>query len=101
MAQTPLSQPAPPGSLSAIVMSYLKRLGPAAVLAVGSATLPLLGSFVLFYYINRLGDFLKGEGLANMLLEFEITGQFQTPDGRRQSLRFSTALDGSGNVKLG
>lgn len=44
---------------------------------------------------------IKGEGFANMLLEFEITGQFQTADGRRQSLRFSTALDGSGNVKLG
>lgn len=53
-------------------MSYLKRLGPAAVLAVGSATLPLLGSFVLFYYINRLGDFLKGEGLAGAA--YYVTG---------------------------
>ncbi|MFO0592758.1 MAG: type VI secretion system baseplate subunit TssE [Polyangiaceae bacterium] len=43
---------------------------------------------------------IKGEAFAQMLLEFEITGQFQTPDGRRQSLRLSTAMDGSGNVKL-
>jgi len=44
---------------------------------------------------------IKGEGLAMMLLEFEITGQFQLPDGRRQSLRLGAALDGSGNVRLG
>ncbi len=45
-------------------MTYLRRLGPAAFLAVGSAVLPLLGSFVLFYYINQLGDFLKDEGMT-------------------------------------
>lgn len=49
-------------SLASVAASYFKRLGPAAVLAIGSATLPVLGSFVLFYYINQLGDFLKESG---------------------------------------
>jgi type VI secretion system protein len=44
---------------------------------------------------------IKGEGLAQMILEFEITGQFQLPDGRRQSLRVGASMDGSGNVRLG
>lgn len=43
---------------------------------------------------------VKGESLAQMVLEFEITGQFQLPDGRRQSLRVGASLDGSGNVRL-
>lgn len=43
---------------------------------------------------------IKGEALASMVLEFEITGQFQLPDGRRQSLRVGASLDGSGNVRL-
>lgn len=44
---------------------------------------------------------VKNEVTHNMLLEFEITAQLQYPDGRRQALRFSTSVDGSGNVKLG
>jgi type VI secretion system protein len=44
---------------------------------------------------------MKNEMTHNMLLEFEITAQLQHPDGRRQALRFSTAVDQSGNVKLG
>ncbi len=44
---------------------------------------------------------VKSEALAQMVLEFEITGQFQLPDGRRQSLRVGASLDGSGNVRLG
>lgn len=43
---------------------------------------------------------IKGESLAQMVLEFEITGQFQLPDGRRASLRVGASLDGSGNVRL-
>jgi len=43
---------------------------------------------------------IKGEALAQMVLEFEITGQFQMPDGRRQSLRIGASMDGSGNVRL-
>ena len=44
---------------------------------------------------------MKNEATHSMLLEFEITAQLQHPDGRRQALRFSTAVDQSGNVKLG
>ena len=43
---------------------------------------------------------IKGEVGSEMILQFEITAQLQLPDGRRQSLRFSTAVDGSGNVKV-
>ncbi len=43
---------------------------------------------------------LKNEIGAEMVLQFEITAQLHLPDGRRQSLRFSTAVDGSGNVKV-
>lgn len=44
---------------------------------------------------------IKSDALAMMLLDFEITGQFQLPDGRRQSLRLGAQLDGSGNVRFG
>ena len=43
---------------------------------------------------------LKNDLAAEMTLQFEITAQLNLPDGRRQSLRFSTAVDGSGNVKV-
>jgi type VI secretion system protein len=43
---------------------------------------------------------LKGEDMAAMTLQFEITAQLHLPDGRRQSLRFSTDVDGSGNVRV-
>lgn len=36
----------------------------------------------------------------SMLIEFEITGQIQLPDGRRQAIRMATAIDDCGNVKL-
>jgi len=44
---------------------------------------------------------IKNEVLGTMYLEFEITGQLHYPDGRRSGLRFSTSVDGSGNVKIG
>jgi type VI secretion system protein len=44
---------------------------------------------------------IKNEVALEMILQFEITAQLQLPDGRRQSLRFSTNVDGSGNVKFG
>lgn len=44
---------------------------------------------------------IKNEVTHNMMLEFEITGQIQYPDGRRTGFRFSTAVDTSGNVKAG
>ena len=44
---------------------------------------------------------LKGEDIHEMMLVFEITAQLQLPDGRRQSLRFATNVDPSGNVKMG
>jgi type VI secretion system protein len=43
---------------------------------------------------------IKSDLSAEMTLQFEITAQLNLPDGRRQSLRFSTAVDGSGNVKV-
>jgi type VI secretion system protein len=44
---------------------------------------------------------IKNESVASMVLEFEITGQYQLPDGRRQSLRLGASMDASGNVHLG
>jgi type VI secretion system protein len=43
---------------------------------------------------------VKSEVLGDMILQFEITAQLQLPDGRRQALRFTTGVDGSGNVKV-
>jgi type VI secretion system protein len=43
---------------------------------------------------------LKNDLAAEMILQFEITAQLTLPDGRRQSLRFATMVDGSGNVKV-
>jgi type VI secretion system protein len=43
---------------------------------------------------------LKNDLGHEMVLQFEITAQLHLPDGRRQALRFSTAVDGSGNVKV-
>jgi type VI secretion system protein len=44
---------------------------------------------------------LKNDVANEMILQFEITAQLNLPDGRRQSLRFSTSVDPSGNVKVG
>lgn len=44
---------------------------------------------------------IKSEFAHEMVLQFEITAQLHLPDGRRQSLRFATSVDGSGNVKIG
>jgi type VI secretion system protein len=44
---------------------------------------------------------LKNDAAHEMVLQFEITAQIQTPDGRRQALRYSTSVDSSGNVKMG
>jgi type VI secretion system protein len=44
---------------------------------------------------------IKNEAMHEMVLQFEITAQLHLPDGRRQSLRFATTVDGSGNVKIG
>lgn len=44
---------------------------------------------------------IKSDAAHDMILQFEITAQLHMPDGRRQSLRFSTAVDSSGNVKVG
>lgn len=43
---------------------------------------------------------LKSDVASEMVLQFEITAQLHLADGRRQSLRFATAVDGSGNVKV-
>ncbi len=44
---------------------------------------------------------IKSDDASDMTLQFEISAQLNLPDGRRQSLRFSTAVDQSGNVKVG
>ena len=44
---------------------------------------------------------IKNEQTQNLSLEFEITGQVALPDGRRQSLRFATNVDGNGKVRVG
>jgi type VI secretion system protein len=44
---------------------------------------------------------IKNEFAHEMILQFEITAQLHMPDGSRKSLRFSTSVDPSGNVKLG
>lgn len=44
---------------------------------------------------------IKSDYVHEMVLQFEITAQLHLPDGRRQSLRFATSVDGSGNVKIG
>ena len=43
---------------------------------------------------------IKSEAAAEMILQFEISAQLHLPDGRRQALRFTTAVVGSGNVKM-
>ena len=43
---------------------------------------------------------IKNEQTHQMILEFEITGQLQLPDGRKQPLRFSTQMDDNGNLKF-
>jgi type VI secretion system protein len=43
---------------------------------------------------------IKSETPGELTLSFEITAQLQLPDGRRQSLRFSTEVDASGNTKV-
>ena len=43
---------------------------------------------------------IKSETPGELTLSFEITAQLQLPDGRRQSLRFSTEVDASGNIKV-
>jgi type VI secretion system protein len=44
---------------------------------------------------------LKSDAASEMILQFEISAQLHLPDGRRQALRFTTAVDGSGNVRMG
>jgi type VI secretion system protein len=43
---------------------------------------------------------VKSETPGDLTLQFEITAQLQLADGRRQAMRLSTAVDGSGNVKV-
>jgi type VI secretion system protein len=43
---------------------------------------------------------IKNDATHQLILEFEITGQIQLPDGRRQAVRFETAVDGSGNATV-
>lgn len=43
---------------------------------------------------------VQNEATHALVIEFEITGQLQLPDGRRQAIRLATAIDDCGNVKL-
>lgn len=45
-----------------------KRLGPAAFLAAAALFLPLLGSLVLFTYIDTIGTWLRSHGIAGLAL---------------------------------
>jgi type VI secretion system protein len=44
---------------------------------------------------------VKTDVVGDMTLQFEISAQLHLPDGRRQALRLTTSVDGSGNVKMG
>jgi type VI secretion system protein len=44
---------------------------------------------------------VKSDGNPMTQFEFEITGQVHLPDGRRQSLRFATNVNGNGSVQVG
>jgi type VI secretion system protein len=43
---------------------------------------------------------VKNEQTNLLTLEFEITAQYQLPDGRRVPLRFGLGVDGSSNVTV-
>jgi uncharacterized membrane protein YdjX (TVP38/TMEM64 family) len=45
-----------------------KRLGPAAFLAAAALFLPLVGSIALFAYIDTIGAWLRGHGIAGLAL---------------------------------
>lgn len=65
--------PTPPQSDS--LVSFVKRLGPASVLAAGAAVLPPLGSIVLFTYMNSVGQWLRShghEGVAMYIVGFSV-----------------------------
>ncbi len=46
----------------------VKALGPANLLAIGALALPPLGGFVLLYYLNSVGDWLRGHEEAGVAL---------------------------------
>lgn len=57
------------------ILSFIKRLGPASVLAAGAAVLPPLGSIVLFTYMNTVGEWLRShehEGIAMYIVGFSV-----------------------------
>lgn len=43
---------------------------------------------------------VKNEQTNLLTLEFEITGQYMLPDGRRVAMRFELGVDGSSNVSV-
>lgn len=43
---------------------------------------------------------VKREEGNRLMLEFEITGQLQLPDGRKQPVRMTTSMDEIGNLKI-
>jgi len=52
--------------------TFLKRLGPAAVLGIGALVLPPLGSILLFWHINEVGAWLNSHG--SLGVAFYIVG---------------------------
>lgn len=57
---------APPAEQSAAVI--LRRLGPAAVLAVVAAVMPALGGILLLYFADTIGMWLRSHGTTGVLL---------------------------------
>jgi uncharacterized membrane protein YdjX (TVP38/TMEM64 family) len=57
------------------LVTFVKRLGPASILAAGAAVLPPLGSIVLFTYMNSVGQWLRShehEGVAMYIAGFSL-----------------------------
>ncbi|MDX2147914.1 MAG: VTT domain-containing protein [Planctomycetota bacterium] len=50
------------------VTDIVRSLGPAAILGAGALLLPPLGSLVLFYYIDSVGQWLRGHGVEGVAL---------------------------------
>lgn len=71
-----MSTPSPSAPSQAdSIFSFIKRLGPASVLAAGAAFLPPLGGFLLLAKINTVGEWLRShehEGIAMYITGFAI-----------------------------
>lgn len=51
-----------------LAWTFVRRLGPAAVLGAGALALPPLGSIALFYYLNEIGVWLRSHGSSGVAI---------------------------------